>query len=280
MHLNFHFTPVQILWTLTFAAHLVLLVVLLGRDRVSRFKWFTVAIALVSLRLVASRLLYGRLPEITLGAIFIVLAVISMFAGLLVLVELARNAFSKVGYRAWAVWTAALLAVGATVLATWGPWPALKTLKLDKLLGILGVLQLVAQKGGMLVDVDTVALGVVIVAFGRRYGAGWRSHTQRIMIGLSTASICQLGVQIIWQVIAKHSVPKSMDEYQHIVGIKDKLINGNSAIYLVVTIWWIVCLWMDEPGTAAPAIDAPEAGPQAEAETSTHDATQGEVAEP
>lgn len=279
MHLNFHFTPVQILWTLTFAAHLVLLVVLLGRDRVARFKWFTVAIALVSLRLVASRLLYGRLPEITLGSIFIVLADISMIAGLLVLVELARNAFGKVGHRAWAVWTAALLAVGATVLATWGPWPALKTLKLDNLLGILGVLQLVAQKGGMLVDVETVLLGVVIVAFGRRYGAGWRSHTQQIMIGLSTASIAQLGVQIIWQVIAKHSAPKSMSEYQHIVGIKDKLINANSAIYLAVTIWWIVCLWIDEPGTAAPAIEASEPPPSAETDTATSESTHGEGAE-
>jgi hypothetical protein len=33
MHLNFDFSAVQILWTLTFAGLLVLLVVLLGRDR-------------------------------------------------------------------------------------------------------------------------------------------------------------------------------------------------------------------------------------------------------
>ena len=41
MHFNFAFTAVQVLWTLTFAAHLVLLVVLLGRDRTRRFPWFT-----------------------------------------------------------------------------------------------------------------------------------------------------------------------------------------------------------------------------------------------
>ena len=56
MHLNFGFTTVQILWTLTFAALLVLLVVLLGRDRTRRFPWFTASIALVAVRLLASRM--------------------------------------------------------------------------------------------------------------------------------------------------------------------------------------------------------------------------------
>ena len=41
MHFNFGFTTIQVLWTLTFAALLVLLVVLLGRDRARRYPWFT-----------------------------------------------------------------------------------------------------------------------------------------------------------------------------------------------------------------------------------------------
>ena len=61
MHLNFSFSAVQTLWTLTFAALLVLMVVLLGRDRVRHFPWFTTAIVLTALRLLASRLLFGRL---------------------------------------------------------------------------------------------------------------------------------------------------------------------------------------------------------------------------
>jgi len=97
MHLNFNFTAVQILWTLTFAAHLVLLVVLLGRDRARRFPWFTTAIALVALRLIASRLLFGRLPQLTLGAIFVILADVSAVVSFLVLVELARKVFATRG---------------------------------------------------------------------------------------------------------------------------------------------------------------------------------------
>jgi hypothetical protein len=248
MHLNFAFNQVQILWTLTFAAHLVLLVVLLGRDRAGRFPWFTTAIALVALRLVSSRLLYGRLPELTLGAVFIVLADLSAIAGLMVLVEVARRAFARADRKAWALATFVLLGLGASVLAAWGQWPQLKQVIPNSPLALLGLMQLIAQKTGLLVDVLTILLGLLVVAFGRRFGAGWRSHAQQIIIGLSTASIAQLGVQVVWQIIAKHSVPKSMDDYQRLMGLKDKLVNANSAIYLAAAIWWIVCLWIDEQG--------------------------------
>jgi hypothetical protein len=260
MHFNFAFTTVQVLWTLTFAAHLILLVVLLGRDRIRRFPWFTTAIALVALRLLSSRLLFGRLPQLTMGAIFIVLADLSAVVGLLVLVELARRAFARAGRGAWIAWTVALLALGGVVLAEWGRWPAWKTLTAESPLAFLNLLQLVAQKTGLLVDVLTVSLGLLVVVFGRRYGAGWRSHAQRIVIGLSTASLGQLAVQIIWQVIAKTAAPHSMAEYERIVGLREKLFNANSVVYLVVVVWWIACLWIDEPGAPQTAAGAEAAG--------------------
>jgi hypothetical protein len=257
MHLNFNWTTGQIIWTLTFATHLVLLVVLLGRDRVARFRWFTVGIALVALRLLSSRLLFNRLPQITLGEIFVVLADLSVIVSLLVLVELARRIFSRAGrragHKAWAAWTLVFFAIAGAVVATWGVWPAWKTLTPMSTMAFLGILQLVAQKGGLLVDVLTVELGVLVVACGRRYGAGWRNHAQQIMIGLSTASFAQLAVQIIWQLIAKSAKPHSMAEYEHIVGLREKLFNGNGVVYIVVAVWWIVCLWRDEPGSAEPA---------------------------
>ena len=71
----------------------------------------------------------------------------------------------------------------------------LKSLAFDTQIAKLATLQLLAVKTGLLVDVLTVTLGLLVVAFGRRYGAGWRSHVQQIMIGLSTASIAQIGAQ-------------------------------------------------------------------------------------
>ncbi len=258
MHLNFYFTAVQTLWTLTFAAHLVLLVVLLGRDRAKRFPWFTTAIALVALRLVSSRLLFGRLPQIELSRIFIVLADVSAVVGLVVVVELARNAFPRAPRKLLFLWGAVLLAVGGVVLAFWGPWPAWKTLTPITPMSILGMGQLFAQKAGALVDVATVGLGLLVAIFGRRYGAGWRGHAQQIAIGLSTASLAQIAVQVIWQIITRTAAPHSMEEYQRIVGLREKLFNANSVVYLLVAIWWIACLWMDEQAgpTASEALPA------------------------
>jgi hypothetical protein len=270
MHLNFPFTAVQTLWTLTFAAHLVLLVVLYGRDRARRFPWFTVAIALVALRLLSSRLLFGRLPQIELSQIFIVLAVLSSIIGLLVVIELARRAFPRAPRKLQVIWTIVALVVGGVVLATWGPWPTLSTLKPNTPMAIFGLLQLFAQKCGILVDVTTVILGLLVALFGRRYGSGWRGHAQRIVIGLSTASLAQLAIQATWQIIAKTAVPHSAEEYQRIVGLREKLFNANSVVYLLVTIWWIACLWIDEPGmtSAGETVPVIAAAPEGDASAS------------
>jgi hypothetical protein len=257
MHLNFAFTAVQVLWTLMFAALLVLLVVLLGRDRVRRFPWFTTSIVLVALRLMANRLLYGRMPPITMNAIFLVQADLAALVSLIVLIELARRAFVGASRRAWIIGTVAVLAVGVAVMVTWGPWPAWKALTGGGVFGVLRLMQLAAQKCDVLADVLVVALGLLIVLFGRRFKAGWRSHTQQIVIGLSTAAIAQMAIRGIWQAIAMSARPTSMDEYQRVMGLQEKLYNASNAIYLVVLVWWIVCLWIDEPGTKT-AVEAVE----------------------
>jgi hypothetical protein len=35
------------------------------------------------------------------------------------------------------------------------------------------------------------------------------------------------------------------------MGLQEKLLNTNSAVYVIVLIWWIGCLWVDERGTTA-----------------------------
>jgi ABC-type uncharacterized transport system permease subunit len=112
----------------------------------------------------------------------------------------------------------------------------------------------------------TVELGLLVVLFGRRFKAGWRSHTQKIAIGLSTAAMAQLTVQRAWQTIAMRAAPQTEAEFERIMGLREKLFNANGAVYVAVLVWWIVWLWMDEPGTAVaethagiPAQTAPEA---------------------
>ena len=276
MHPNFHFSAVQILWTLTFAAQLVLLVVLLGRDRIRQFPWFTLSIALMALRLLASRLLYGRMAPLVLSEAFIIMADVAAIAGLLVVIEMARRAFVGLPRRAWLVGALVTLAIGGGVLAAWGPWPGWKTLTADSSLAVLRLMQLAAQKADTLIDLLTIELGIVVLFVGRRYTGGWRTHVQRVVIGLSTASVSQLAVQAVWQVIAKTAAPHSQAEYERILALRDRLFNANGALYVAVLVWWIICLWMDEPAAAEHGLEKPTPEPEylaAENETLSGDAT-------
>lgn len=256
MHWNFPFTTVQILWILTFAAHLVLLVVLMGRDRTKRFPWFTASIALAALRLVSSRLLYGRLPQITMGEIFITMAVISAVVDVVVVAEMARRSFKGAQKKWWTVSIASLLIAGGAVLYFWGAWPQWKEVTNSGLLAHLTLMQLVALKLSLLADVLTIGLGLLVLFLGRRFGAGWRSHVQRIVIGLMAAAISQLALQGIWEWIAKSAVPHSQAEYERLLGLHDKLMNANNALFFLVLVWWIVCLWIEEPGAKTTAAGA------------------------
>ena len=253
MHPYSGFTSAQVLWTLSFASLLVLLVVLMGRERSRRFKFFTIGIVLLAFRLLVTKLLYGRVAPIPFYEVFIPLGDLSAVVSLLILVELARKAFVGLGRRAWIVVSLAVLAVGAVVLWKWGTWPAWKTMTAGTTLAVLELMQTGSQKVELLANVLTVELGLLVLFFGRRFKAGWRSHTQAILIGLSTASIAQMLRDGVWQLIAMKAVPHSQAEYDHIIGIRDKLANANEIVFIVVVAWWIASLWIDEPGAGTPA---------------------------
>jgi hypothetical protein len=246
MHLNF--SAGEILWTLTFAGLLVLLVVLLGRDRIRRFPWFTASMVMMTLRMVVARLLSQRMPQMTFSEIFLGLSDLASIISILVVVEIARRAFKGARWTAWLIGTVILLGVGGVITAKWGPWPALKTLMAGGQLTALRTMQLFAQKADLLADTLVIQLGLLVVLFGRRFNAGFRSHAQQIAIGLSTASLGQLTVRLIWQQIAMHTSIRTQDDYTHVMSLQEKFYNANNLIFLLVLLWWIACLWFDEPG--------------------------------
>jgi len=247
--MHIHFDTPTVLWTLTFAALLVLLVVLLGRDRMRRFPWFTTSITVIILRWLAERMLLHRLDRMLANWIFLVLADVAAIVALLVVVEIARRAFAGAGRTRWITGTLVLLAVGGAVLALWGPWPSSKTLFADSQLVFLRFMDLFAQKAGLLADVLTVQLGLLVVLFGRYFKAGWHSHTQQLAIGLAMASIAQLTIRGTLQNVAMHTTIHSQDDYRRVMNLMNSLNIANSIIFLVVLLWWIVCYWIDEPGT-------------------------------
>jgi hypothetical protein len=248
MHFNFDFSTGQILWTLTFAALLVLLVVLLGRDRARRFPWFTISVALTALDKLASRLLYRRMSLMLTEEIFLVLADLAAIVAVLVVVEIARRAFEGAGRREWIAGTLALVAVGVVVLVFWGPWPSFKTLMGGGILSVLRFMELFAQKTSLLTNVLFVELALLVAVFGRNFKAGWHSHTQQLAIGLGMASLSELAIRGTLQHVATQISIHSQDDYKRVVSMMNSLNNASSIIFIVVLLWWIVCLWSDEPG--------------------------------
>ena len=253
MHFHLDFSAARILWTLTFAALLVLLVVLLGRDRARRFPWFTASIAMMALLLLTVELLLNKISRVAGSLVFLAMSDLNTIIGLMVVVELARRVFRGAARVSWIIGTLTLVAVGAAVLVLWGPWPAWKTFTGMSTLATFRLMDMVADKGNLLTSVLAIEMGLLVPLLGRRFGAGWRSHAQQIVIGLSTASLAQLGLRGSLQFIGTHTRIHTQAEYVRIIGLRDKLIHANNVVYLAALVWWIACLWIDEPGAASHA---------------------------
>jgi len=246
MHFHFVFSATEILWTLTFAAELVLLVVLLGRERARRFPWFTASIALMAVLELVRQVLNGRVSQLAYTGAFLAVSDVVSVVGVLVIVELARRAFKGASTQSLAIGAAAMLAVAGAVLALWGPWPAWKTLTDRSLLAGLRDLQMMADKGALLNAVLGIELGVVVALFGRRFDAGWRTHVQQIAIGLSTVGLAQIAVRAVWQAIVFHTVVRSHEQYDRLMALRDRLYHASSVVFLCALVWWIGWLWGEE----------------------------------
>ncbi|MFP5206753.1 MAG: twin-arginine translocation signal domain-containing protein [Acidobacteriota bacterium] len=263
MHFHYVFSAAEILWTLTFAAELVLLVVLLGRDRARRFPWFTVYIVTVALLLLTTKLLFGRLAPLLSTTVFLAISDLAAVVAALVVLEVARRAFAGSSRRGFLAGAAVLLGVAAALIAMWGPWPAWKTLIDGTTLAHLRVMQMFADKGAVLTAILDVELALVVVLFGRRFQGGWRTHAQQIAIGLSTAGLSQLAVRVIWQLIATHTTVHSQAQYERLMALRDRMYQGNNVVFLCALVWWIVWIWLEEP--AAGAGDSTQAAPEPQA---------------
>lgn len=256
MHFSPHFNTIQTLWTLTFAALLVLMVVLLGKDRARRFPVFSISIALMAFRLLATRLLFGRLSPVVGNVAFIGLAMLTGLVNLGLVLELGWKGFRQAPRRTWLLGAGITGAIALAMVILWGPWPGWQVLTGTGILIALHGMQIVAQRSDMLADGLAVQLAILILVFGRRFGAGWRTLTQRLLVGFAVGGGSQLAIRGIWQYIATHSTPHSQEQYFQLLGLQEKLYNANSIAYIVVLIWWIAVIWIDEPAAGA-ALPAP-----------------------
>jgi hypothetical protein len=274
MQFNFAFTTPQILWTLTLAAQLVLLVVLFGLQRLKRFPWFAVSVLVIALRAVAAEMLTGRISTFTLQELLVSLDALTALIMLLVVVELARRAFASVRWRNWWWGVLAIVVVAIASTIAWGHWPSWHSLTADPSTAVLRVINLAASRISLLGNLLTIELCLLVLVLGSRFKAGWRSHTQQILIGLSTAAIAQIAVVTAFQAMTP---PHTRSEQTHQFAFINAILNANSTIYIVVLVWWIGCLWLDEPATELATAEAKPVATEAEpVEAPTHVAEEPE----
>jgi hypothetical protein len=260
-----HWNIEQILWAVLLASHLVLLVVLLGRDRASRFPWFTAAIILSTLRLLADHLLNSKLTTLaSYWQNFTGLA-LDWILGIAVLVELSRHVFSsgKAGLilksRGWTGWSLITSVLALSAVWYWGPWPTWQGLTAERPQLPLLLVVLVATKGQLLVSILTVEVALLLRIFGKRFGSGWQSHVQQIALGLSTNALAFLTQQGITEYIKRTVNLNDPEKYKWAVKVVTDADNARRAVNLLVLLWWIFWLWRDQSDDRASAAAAPEA---------------------
>ncbi len=254
-----HWNTEQILWALVLAAHLVLLIVLLGRDRMQRYPWFTTAIALAAVSLLADHLLNGKLTSLVFYWQSFSAMVLAALLGILVLRELARRVFASGQQRlvlkpnGWLGWGLLAVAAAAGIVWAWGPWPSMAQINAQPTVRSILLMQLVAAKSQLFVALLTVEVALLLSLFGRRFGFGWRSHPRQIALGLSTNALCLLILQVITDVIKRNlhftnrqDMAVTIKRLEHLFS---ELDNARFALWVLVLLWWIYWLWRDEPGT-------------------------------
>jgi hypothetical protein len=258
-----HWNIQLILWALVLAAHLVLMIVLLGRERIRRYPWFTASIALSAVRLIADHLLHGKLTTVAFYWQSYSGSILQAILGILVLVELCRHVFS--GGRAGKIlkgkgWIGGILVtvpIAIAVAAFWDMGISWAAMKADREHLALYMDLYLALKSQLFIAALTVEVGVLLQFFGRRFGAKWRSHDRQIALGLSTMYLALLAVQATTDIVKHNLHLTSREQYEHIVQMFANLDNGRFAVWLIALVWWIIWLWRDDP-------DALPAGEMAE----------------
>src|ERR1700761_7008201 len=162
MHLNIE----QILWAMVLAAHLLLLIVMMGRERIARFRWFFAWITLSAATLVANHMLHGKLTTVAFYWQTYSALVIESILGVMVLLELARQIFSSgragliVKANGWIGWTMVTVAIAAAAVWAWGPWPSKAALQAEKDQLPLLIVILIGMKGQLLVSILMVEVAL------------------------------------------------------------------------------------------------------------------------
>ncbi len=244
------FNQTQILFTLLLAGQMILLIVLYGRDRTRLHPWFAASVMLTAFKELVDRLLFERVPQIPYEFIKDSLAFFTVLVSIGVLIEVGLQLFPGVAVKSRLLAGGAIGVLAGIVVYLWGPWAANGDIGFKSQIGVINLLLIIASHSQqVLVPSATVLLGLLgLFALRGKHGV-WRTHTAKILAGLTTIALMFLVVRAAGQSIAIRANAHGMTpkEFAQIEDLMDHLRTLPFVTLIIVQIWWINALWKDEP---------------------------------
>jgi hypothetical protein len=208
----------HIIWVAGLLGHLILLVVLFSRRRASRFPWFTLLIGFYLLRsigLAATAHFTGH-PAHRFATQAIDLTDVCLQAA--VLAELMWMALRPLNRSRQATLSLLLLASGALMVFRVAPpvrvWHSMALVLIHFLLSVL-----------------LLEWAVLLLFLLRPLQLSWRSHVAAISFGFGVYSLALLAGG------GYFTIGREMSDFVLFAFVR-------IGVYLLVLLWWIVCLWL------------------------------------
>jgi hypothetical protein len=228
-----HLTGLDLLfWAAGFAAHLILLFVLLIRRRAKQFPVFTLFVTLNVARTVALFFIQRYGTKSSYFYTFWLLAIVDVALQLGVIYEMASRIFRPSGH--WAIdvrhgmlgWVAGSIAVAAGFASL--PTPPARIWE-----------QVVMIRGNLFSAALLSELFVGMIVLSARAGLPWKTHVARITQGLGAYSLATVAIEMA----------RTYFGLKAGTTVYDQLTRLRMSIYLGAVAYWIVMLWRQAPPT-------------------------------
>ena len=220
----------QVLWAVTFAAHLLLLAVLVVRGRAATFPVFTTLIAFYAARTVALYLILHRLTQRDYFYSYWSMAAVDEVLQVGVFYELAKKVFCPAGVWARDIRRAFVTLIGASaVVACFLTWLADPATSFR--------VQAVVLRGNLFDSVLMSELFVGMMVLSSTAGLPWKTHVARIAQGLGAYSMLCVGTRA-----AESYFGVAQDTYSYMTLSRLRIL-----MYAACAGYWMVTLWRDAP---------------------------------
>jgi hypothetical protein len=213
----------HLIWGAGLAGHLLLLGVLFARRRVARFPWFTLLIGFYLLRSIGLAAMLRVSGHSARGLTTLLVDIADVLLQAAVLAELTWIALRGLGSLRRLTLPLLLLASGVLLVLRLAPTTHVS-------------LRMALVLIHFLLSVLMVEWALLLGFLLRPLRLSWRSHVAGISFGFGVYSLALLGGG------GYFTVGREMGDYVFFAFLR-------ISVYLLVLLWWAVCLWLAEPSS-------------------------------